>query len=75
MLSFKLNQSSEFLDLIKQDPSKIVELQKTIFSKTNIHIPIIWWNNFAYMRISIQAYNSQSDVDKMFDMLDCFNLL
>ena len=75
MLSFKLNQSSEFLDLIKQDPSKIVQLQKTIFSKTNIHIPIIWWNNFAYMRISIQAYNSQSDVDKMFDMLDYFNLL
>jgi len=75
MLSFKLNQSSKFLDLIKQDPGKIVELQKTIFSKTNIHIPIIWWNNLALMRISIQAYNSKSDVDKMFDMLDYFNLL
>ena len=47
MLSFKLNQSSEFLDLIKQDPSKIVQLQKLYSQKTNIHIPIIWWNNFC----------------------------
>ena len=55
--------------------SKIVELQKTIYKQSNIHIPIIYWNGSVFMRVSIQAYNTESDINKMFDMLEYFNLL
>ena len=75
MLSFQLNQNSKFSITVKQDQSKIVELQKTIYKQSNIHIPIIYWNGSVFMRISIQAYNTESDINKMFDMLEYFNLL
>jgi len=75
MLSFQLNQNSKFSITVKQDQSKIVELQKTIYKQSNIHIPIIYWNGSVFMRVSIQAYNTESDINKMFDMLEYFNLL
>ena len=75
MLSFQVNQNSKFSTIVKQDQSKIVQLQKTIYKKSNIHIPIIYWNGSVFMRVSIQAYNSESDINKMFDMLEYFNLL
>ena len=75
MLSFQVNQNSKFSTVVKQDQSKIVQLQKTIYKKSNIHIPIIYWNGSVFMRVSIQAYNSESDINKMFDMLEYFNLL
>ena len=75
MLSFQINQNSKLSTIVKQDQSKIVQLQKTIYKKSNIHIPIIYWNGSVFMRVSIQAYNSESDINKMFDMLEYFNLL
>jgi len=75
MLSFQLNQNSKFSITVKKDQSKIVELQKTIYKQSNIHIPIIYWNGSVFMRVSIQAYNTESDINKMFDMLEYFNLL
>jgi len=75
MLSFELNQNSKFSITVKQDQSKIVALQKTIYKQSNIHIPIIYWNDSVFMRVSIQAYNTKSDINKMFDMLEYFNLL
>ena len=75
MLSFQLNQKSKFSITVKKDQSKIVELQKTIYKQSNIHIPIIYWNGSVFMRVSIQAYNTESDINKMFDMLEYFNLL
>ena len=71
----KTNQNSKFSITVKQDQSKIVELQKIIYKQSNIHIPIIYWNDSVFMRVSIQAYNTESDINKMFDMLEYFNLL
>ena len=75
MLSFQLNQKSKFSITVKKDQSKIVELQKKVYKQSNIHIPIIYWNGSVFMRVSIQAYNTKSDINKMFDMLEYFNLL
>ena len=75
MLSFQINQNSKFSTIVKQDQSKIVQLQKIIYKQSNIHIPIIYWNGSVFMRVSIQAYNTESDINKMFDMLEYFNLL
>ena len=75
MLSFTVNQNSSLVQDIKKDPTKILYYQAQIFEKSNIHIPIIFWNNQVFIRVSIQAYNSSNDVDSMFEMLDLFNLL
>ena len=75
MLSFTVNQNSSLVQDIKKDPTKILYYQAQIFEKSNIHIPIIFWNNQVFIRVSIQAYNSSNDVDSMFKMLDLFNLL
>ena len=75
MLSFQLNQNSKISITVKEDPSKIAELQKTIYKQSNIHIPIIYWNDSVFMRVSIQAYNTKNDINKMFKMLEYFNLL
>ena len=74
MLSFQLNQNSKFSITVKKDQSKIVELQKTIYKQSNIHIPIIYWNGSVFMRNSIQAYNTEEDVDAKFQMLKHFLL-
>ena len=75
MLSFTVNQNSSLVQDIKKDSTKILYYQAQIFEKSNIHIPIIFWNNQVFIRVSIQAYNSSNDVDSMFEMLDLFNLL
>ena len=75
MLSFKVNQNSKLIKVLKKDHTKIPEIQKIIFKQSNIHMPIIIWNDEIFMRASIQAYNSKKDIDAMFVMLDYFNLL
>ena len=75
MLSFKVNQDSKLIQVLKNDPTKISEVQKTIFNQSNIYMPIIIWNDEIFMRVSIQAYNSKKDIESMFEMLDQFNLL
>ncbi len=75
MLSFKVNQNSKLIKVLKKDHTKIPEIQKIIFKQSNIHMPVIIWNDEIFMRVSIQAYNSKEDIDAMFVMLDYFNLL
>jgi len=75
MLSFTVNQSHKIVKEILTDSRKILSFQKKIFEKANIHIPVILWNEKVFMRVSVQAYNKPSDIDKMFEMLKSFNLL
>ena len=35
----------------------------------NIEVPIIEWFKFQILRISIQAYNSESDIDQLIKYL------
>jgi isopenicillin-N epimerase len=43
--------------------------QLDFYNKYNIQIPFIKWNNQVLMRISIQAYNSKEDVNKLLEAL------
>ena len=75
MLSFAVNQSNDKVEEVLNDSKKILSFQKEIFEKTNIHIPVILWNDKVFLRVSIQAYNKPSDIDNLFEMLELFNLL
>ena len=43
--------------------------QLDFYNKYNIQIPFIKWNNQVLMRISIQAYNSKEDVNRLLEAL------
>ncbi len=42
---------------------------KRLFPDFNIEVPIFPWKDHILMRLSVQAYNSQSDMDKLVDAL------
>jgi isopenicillin-N epimerase len=46
-------------------PSNLVELKKRLYDECQIEVPLIDWNNRHLMRISVQGYNDQSDVDAL----------
>ena len=46
----------------------VLDLYKFLKSK-NIEVPIILWNGYKILRISIQAYNSMDDVDILINYL------
>jgi isopenicillin-N epimerase len=41
----------------------ISELKDTLYNEYRIEIPCIEWNNRHFIRISVQGYNSQADID------------
>lgn len=45
-------------------------LQSTLYRKYRIEVPVYFWNNWPIMRISVQAYNSESDVDALVSALN-----
>ena len=75
MLSFRIKAQSKLVRNILSHPSRIIQAQNNIFQYNGIRIPIIIWDNNLYMRVSIQAYNKQSDIIKLIEMIKYFNLL
>jgi len=75
MLSFRINAQSKLVRNILSHPSRIIQAQNNIFQYNGIRIPIIIWDNNLYMRVTIQAYNKQSDIIKLIEMIKYFNLL
>jgi isopenicillin-N epimerase len=49
-----------------KEPEK---LQKLLFNKYKIEIPVMRQDESVYLRYSIQVFNSQSDLDKLFEAL------
>ncbi len=45
-------------------------LQARLLDEFNIEVPIVVWNGKPYIRVSIQAYNTQEDVDRLVDALE-----
>ena len=43
-----------------------VEVQKRIFNEFKIEVPLMSENNRSYLRYSINAFNSQEDLDKLY---------
>jgi isopenicillin-N epimerase len=45
-------------------------LQARLMDEFNIEVPIVVWNGKPYIRVSIQAYNTPEDVDRLVEALD-----
>ncbi len=64
--------TEEFLGQLCSCPIKTnepAELQKLLYQKYKIEIPIMELNGVHYIRISIQVYNDQSDIDHLIKSL------
>lgn len=51
-------------------PSDLTVLKSRLYEKYKIEVPLIEWQHQHFIRISIQGYNTQNDVDMMVDALD-----
>jgi isopenicillin-N epimerase len=64
--------SAEFFGQMASIPvrtSKPQELKDLLFDKYKIQIPVMLLNNEVYLRYSINAYNSQADLDVLYAAL------
>ena len=64
--------STEFLGQMASVPiktSKPQELKDLLYDKYKIQVPIMLLNDSVYLRYSINAYNSQTDLDILFKAL------
>jgi isopenicillin-N epimerase len=64
--------NNEFFGQIGSIPISTPEpekLQRILFEKYNIEIPVMRHGNDIYIRFSIQVFNSQGDLDILFDAL------
>jgi isopenicillin-N epimerase len=50
--------------------SDVAGLKNHLYDRYQVEIPCYEWNNMALMRLSIQAYNSAEDVDRLIEGLD-----
>ena len=65
--------SDEFLGQmasVKINTAKPSELKNMLYDKYKIQVPVMPLNGAIYIRYSINAYNSQQDLDKLYDALD-----
>ena len=51
----------------------LLELKNSLYNEYRIEIPCIEWNNRHFIRVSVQGYNSQADIDSLIVALE--NLL
>jgi isopenicillin-N epimerase len=47
----------------------IMALKKDLYDKYRIEVPLIKWNGFLLLRVSVQGYNSSRDIDAMISAL------
>ena len=46
------------------------ELQRRLFDEHGVEIPVFEWNGQHLIRVSIQAYNQQSDLDRLYSGIE-----
>lgn len=46
-------------------PCDVTELQRLLYDEYHVEVPVHEWDGHPYVRISIQAYNSAEDVDRL----------
>jgi isopenicillin-N epimerase len=44
-------------------------LKARLYDEYRIEVPIVMWNNRQFVRVSIQGYNNQADVDALVSAL------
>ena len=64
--------TDEFLGQMCSIPistSQPEKLQRLLFEKYKIEVPVMWQGNSLLIRYSIQAFNNQEDLDKLYNAL------
>jgi len=64
--------TSEWIGQMISIPIKTVEpeiLQRTLFTEYQIEVPIMRQGNDVYLRYSINGFNSQSDIDRLYQVI------
>ncbi len=54
---------------LPQDVRMPAELQRRLYDEYQVEVPITEWQGWRLLRISIQAYNSHADVDRLLEGL------
>jgi len=49
--------------------SDLARLKSRLYAEHGVEVPLSEWQDMQFVRISIQAYNSQADVDALLDAL------
>jgi isopenicillin-N epimerase len=49
--------------------SNLAVLKSRLYDEHKIEIPLIHWQDKQFVRISVQGYNSQEDIDALFHAL------
>ena len=50
-------------------PCDPVRLKTRLYDEFKVEVPMVVWQGKPYIRVSIQAYNTQDDVDRLLDGL------
>lgn len=50
-------------------PCDVVELQRRLYDEYQVEVPLTEWDGRPFVRISIQAYNSPANIDRLMDGL------
>lgn len=50
-------------------PCDPVSLKRRLYDEFGIEVPIMLWQNRPYLRVSIQAYNTLADVERLMEAL------
>ena len=64
--------TSEWIGQMISIPIKTAEpeiLQRTLFTEYQIEVPIMRQGNDVYLRYSINGFNSQSDMDRLYQVI------
>jgi isopenicillin-N epimerase len=50
-------------------PCDTASLKTRLYDEFGVEAPIVTWHDKPYIRVSIQAYNSAADIDRLLDGL------
>jgi isopenicillin-N epimerase len=50
-------------------PSDIGLLKSRLYDEYKIELPLIQWQDQQFLRISVQGYNAQADIDRLVEAL------
>ena len=48
---------------------KLTVLKERLYDEYNIEVPLIQWQDRQFIRISVQGYNTQEDIDTLVNSL------
>jgi isopenicillin-N epimerase len=52
------------------DATDLAVLKTRLYDEYRIEVPFILWNGRKFMRVSVQGYNTQQDVEKLVEALE-----